>query len=142
MPFSGLTDEKPSDGYNTLEWLTTQPWCNGTIGTLGGFTDAGVGAAVTLTDGKALSVIGLVSVNQGAVTLTTTTGDLTIAGPVTTETLTIGSAAKVLETAAGDIDVNLVNVTAQTGIDLDSTSNSIQNVGADSTASGKNVITK
>ncbi len=36
LPFSGLTDERPNDGWNTLEWLGTQRWCSGTIGTLGG----------------------------------------------------------------------------------------------------------
>ena len=26
----------PEDGYDTIEWLTQQPWCNGRVGTIGG----------------------------------------------------------------------------------------------------------
>jgi len=32
--FSFLTQE-PADGYDTIEWMARQPWCNGKVGTLG-----------------------------------------------------------------------------------------------------------
>jgi len=32
--FSFLTQE-PEDGYDTVEWMARQPWCNGKVGTLG-----------------------------------------------------------------------------------------------------------
>ncbi|MGH7310753.1 MAG: CocE/NonD family hydrolase [Candidatus Rokuibacteriota bacterium] len=32
--FSFLTQE-PADGYDTIEWIAGQPWCNGKVGTLG-----------------------------------------------------------------------------------------------------------
>lgn len=35
LPFNAETDERPNDGWDTLEWLSTQAWCNRQIGTLG-----------------------------------------------------------------------------------------------------------
>jgi predicted acyl esterase len=36
QPFVGEGWAKHSDGYDTLEWIAKQPWCNGKIGTNGG----------------------------------------------------------------------------------------------------------
>jgi putative CocE/NonD family hydrolase len=36
LPFIGDAWGKLSDGYDTLEWIAAQPWCNGKIGTWGG----------------------------------------------------------------------------------------------------------
>lgn len=35
-PFAGDALGAPSDGHETLAWITKQPWCNGKIGTAGG----------------------------------------------------------------------------------------------------------
>jgi len=36
LPFVGDAWGKLNDGYDTLEWIAAQPWCNGKIGTWGG----------------------------------------------------------------------------------------------------------
>ncbi len=36
LPFIGDAWGKLNDGYDTLEWIAAQPWCNGKIGTWGG----------------------------------------------------------------------------------------------------------
>ncbi|HZP82973.1 MAG TPA: CocE/NonD family hydrolase [Chthonomonadaceae bacterium] len=36
LPFVGDLWEKHRDGYDTLEWIAKQPWCNGKIGSFGG----------------------------------------------------------------------------------------------------------
>ena len=36
LPFVGDGWAEHRDGYDTLEWVAAQPWCNGKIGTLGG----------------------------------------------------------------------------------------------------------
>lgn len=44
LPF----DAEATDGYDTIEWISNQPWCNGTIGTWGG-------SAATVTQFQMLS---------------------------------------------------------------------------------------
>jgi len=112
------------------------------IGTLGAFTDGTSGATFSFTDGQALSVTGPVTVASGSVSLTTTTGNINVAGPITTKTLTLVSAGQALETTSGAVKVTTINVTAKTGINLDSTSNLIGAIGTDKTNSGTNVIDK
>ena len=36
LPFEGDWSGKQQDGWDTIEWLVKQPWCNGKIGTMGG----------------------------------------------------------------------------------------------------------
>ena len=39
LPYQGDSDDPPNDGANTIEWLCTQDWCNGKIGTIGSDTE-------------------------------------------------------------------------------------------------------
>ncbi|MCD6352519.1 MAG: CocE/NonD family hydrolase, partial [Armatimonadetes bacterium] len=36
IPFIGCGWEKYRDGYDTVEWIASQPWCNGKVATYGG----------------------------------------------------------------------------------------------------------
>ena len=112
------------------------------VATLGNFANTGAGN-FSFVDGKALNVSGLVSVasTTGTLGLTTTSGNLTISGTLTGPTVTLTSAGEILEGTAGDVTAtNTLNVSAATGIDLNSTHNHIKKVGTRHTNSGPNVI--
>ncbi len=36
LPFDGCGWREHRDGYETVEWIAAQPWCNGKVGTFGG----------------------------------------------------------------------------------------------------------
>lgn len=40
VPFTVPHTGDAEDGYDSVEWLAGQPWCNGRVGTLGGSYDA------------------------------------------------------------------------------------------------------
>jgi fibronectin-binding autotransporter adhesin len=112
------------------------------IGRLLAFTNTGAGG-FALTDGKALTVTGAVNAGTDILSLTTTSGNLAIAstGILDANTVTLTAAAKATEATAGQIDTALINVTADTGIDLIG-NNDITTVGTDQTNSGPNTIVK
>ncbi|MGD0142967.1 MAG: filamentous hemagglutinin N-terminal domain-containing protein [Rhizomicrobium sp.] len=115
---------------------------NGTnlIGTLSGLSDSG--GAFSLIDGESLTTKGTIDAGDNSLTLQTTSGNIDIASMIEANTLTLESAGKAHERSDGAIDVGLLNVTAQTGIDLDSADNDIATIGTDTTASGPNKINK
>jgi filamentous hemagglutinin family protein len=71
------------------------------VGTLGPFSDTGIGntTGLSFTDGQALNTTGVVS-STGPLTLTTTTGGLTLGGDVTAagQTVTLASAGAITQT--------------------------------------------
>ena len=96
-----------------------------------------------LTDAQALSVVGTVDDTDqtGKINLVTTSGDLRIDGPGGLDASTVTLVSDQGEVAGkGAITTNLLNVTANTGIDLDGTNNDIGRIGTDQTNSGSNVI--
>ena len=88
------------------------------IANLGAFNSHG--ASFALTDSLSLDVTD--AVNAGILTLTT-----------------LGS---MTETGGGTIAASLLNISAGTGIDLDSAGNNIAAIGTDHTASGPNIVTR
>jgi hypothetical protein len=80
--------------------------------------------------------------NFGTGTFVIDGGNIDVDGAVQAKTLMLVSTGAVSESAAGALDVNKIDVTAQTGIDLDSDLNDITKIGTDTTASGPNMINK
>jgi len=112
------------------------------IATLSNFKNTGAGN-IALKNGKALTVSGAVSVASatGTLALTATTGNLTINGSLSGATDTLVSAGEILEGSSGAVTATkLLNVTAKTGIKLDSSHNHIAKVGTRKTNSGPNII--
>jgi filamentous hemagglutinin family protein len=106
------------------------------VTTLGAFTDTGGNFA--LTDGRSLTVLGTMNTGTKNLTLQTTSGDLVISGPIDGNTVTLGSAAGEVD-GTGAITARLLNVTADTGIDLTGP-NDITTIGTNSTNSGPDII--
>ena len=109
---------------------------------LGNFANTGTGN-FSFKNGKALVVSGAVSnaATNGVLALTTTAGNLTVDGSLTGATDTLVAAAEVLEGSAGSVTAKtILNTTAVTGINLDSTHNHIKKIGTRKTTSGTNVI--
>jgi len=50
LPFIGCGWGEIRDGYDTIEWIASQPWCNGKVGTAGG---SALGITQVLTAGAA-----------------------------------------------------------------------------------------
>ena len=111
------------------------------IGHLTGFDNGGTGD-FALTDGEALTVTGPLTVNSGAITLATTAGNLAVHGPVSAGAVTLDTAGRALESAAGAIDTGLLNVTAAAGIVLTSKLNAITTIGTNSPGTGPDKITQ
>ena len=89
--------------------------------------------AVTLTDGEALTVTGPVtSTNLGALILTTTTGDLTLAGNLVGPTI-LHSAGAIVQNS-GSIS-GALSGSAATTVNLIATTNSVSSVGSFSSGS-------
>ena len=112
------------------------------IGALSDFTNTGEGN-FALTNSQALTVAGAVSIasNTGVLSLATTAGNLTIDGSLTAPVVTLRTAGEALEGSDGSIvATGTLNVTAQTGIDLNSSLNYIHSVGTRQTKSGLNII--
>ena len=99
---------------------------------LDGFTDTGGNFA--LSDGQSLTVSGTVNTGKNNLSLQTTAGDLVVDGALDAGTLTLGST---LGQVYGDgaITVHLINVSANTGIDLNGP-NQIKKEGTVHTNSG------
>src|SRR5215469_703227 len=49
--------DDPADGYDTAAWIASQPWSDGTIGTLGGSYEGGTQYALALTHAPALKAM-------------------------------------------------------------------------------------
>ena len=105
------------------------------IATLSDFT---TGSLFSLTDGETLNVTGNVGSGIHALTLDVTSGDLDIAGSLTGGKVTLASASGAVQ-GAGVIDANVLNVTANTGIDLTG-ANHIKKIGVNHTNSGSDII--
>ena len=107
---------------------------------LGAFSTANHSFA--LSDARALTVDGAVDAGTGDLALTTTGAgnNLAINAHVTGHTINLTSGGKVTESSAGAVLAHLLNVSANTGITLTSTSNDITSVGTDHTNSGSNTI--
>jgi hypothetical protein len=73
------------------------------------------------------------------ISLETTNGDLVDSGALHANAVTLVSSLGEV-TGTGNIDATALYVTADTGIDLDGTSNNIKHVKTDTTNSGPNVI--
>ena len=105
------------------------------IADLGSF-DANDGNFI-LTNGQTLTVTG--SVGANVISLETTSGDLVDSGALHANVVTLGaSLGEVYGT--GNINTTDLFVTADTGIDLDGTTNNIKHVKTDTTNSGPNII--
>ncbi len=90
-----------------------------------------------LTNDQTLTVTGTVGAN--VISLNATSGDLVDSGALHANTVTlVSSLGEVYGT--GNINAMLLNVSADTGIDLDGTSNNIHRIGTRTTNSGPNVI--
>jgi filamentous hemagglutinin family protein len=106
------------------------------IQNLGEFTNTG--GNFSLTNNETLTVAGTLSTGSHGQTLQVTTGDLDITGGLTGGTITLGSTnGEVM--GAGTITANVLNVTANTGIDLTGP-NHINTIGTNHTNSGPDVI--
>ena len=109
------------------------------ITTLSNFTSGGT--AFNLSNSAGLTVTGTVKDTGGTITLTTTAGNLNVNGTLTAVTDSLVSAAKITEGTPGSVTATkILNVTANTGINLGSTHNHIKKVGTRKTNSGPNVI--
>jgi fibronectin-binding autotransporter adhesin len=106
------------------------------ITNLGSFTDTSGNFA--LTDHQSLTIDGTVNVGSGNLTLQTTSGSLIVSAALDGHALTLGSTTGEVE-GTGAITAALLNVTANTGIDLTG-ANEITALGTDQTNSGPNVI--
>jgi filamentous hemagglutinin family protein len=106
------------------------------ITNLGAFTNTG--GNFELTNAQGLTVAGTVNSGTRTLTLQTSTGDLDVNAALDGKTVTLGSTqGEVIGTGA--ITAHLINVTANTGIDLTG-ANDIAVLGTDQTNSGPNVI--
>ena len=90
-----------------------------------------------LTNNQTLTVTG--TVGAIGISLDTTTGDLVDSGALHANEMTLTSLLGEIY-GTGNINATVLNVTADTGIDLDGTSNNIEHVKTDTTNSGSNVI--
>ena len=86
------------------------------ITTIGSFANSGSGN-IGFTNAETLTVAGPVNAGAGNLTLAATTGNLLINGTINGQTVTLGSALGSV-TGTGSITAALLNVTANTGIDL------------------------
>jgi len=105
------------------------------IGGLGNFTASG---NLSLTDEEALTIGGTVNTGTKSQTIQVTSGNLDLTGTLDGGTITLGSSTSEVY-GAGKITASLLNVTANTGIDLTG-DNDIKTIGTDTTNSGPNVI--
>jgi filamentous hemagglutinin family protein len=101
------------------------------------------GGAFALTDDNALKVDG--TVNAGSHTLDLTTigenHNLAIDAEIEGGTIDLVTTGEATESSAGAIDTKLLNVTADTGIDLTSKKNDITKLGTHKTNKGPNKVT-
>jgi hypothetical protein len=101
---------------------------------------------LSFDDTQALDVTGNIqaTASNATLSLTTTNGNLHVTGTgiLSAATVSLNTAGEALEDASGQIDTNLINVTANTGIDLIGTANDIVAIGIDTTTSGPNVINR
>jgi hypothetical protein len=107
------------------------------IGALGSFANSGSGN-IGLTNAETLTVSGPINAGSGNLSLTTSSGNLLINGPVEGNTVTLGSTQGSV-TGSGAITATLLNVTANTGIDLTG-QNDITAIGTNQTNSGPDFI--
>jgi hypothetical protein len=104
------------------------------IASLGNFT----GSNFSLIDEEALTVSGTLNTRTHTQSIQVTNGDLDLTGALRGSTVTLGSSTGEVY-GAGTITANVLNVTANTGIDLTGP-NDIGMIGTDTTNSGPNVI--
>lgn len=52
-----LFRDDPADGYDTAAWIASQPWSDGTIGTIGGSYDGGTQHALAMANPSALKAM-------------------------------------------------------------------------------------
>ena len=104
---------------------------------LGDFSDTG--GNFFLTDGQTLTVTGSVNAGTKGLTLQTTSGDLVIDGSLQGLAVTLGSSLGQVY-GTGAITAGVLNVSADTGIDLDGANNTIRRIGTNTTNSGSDVI--
>jgi hypothetical protein len=99
--------------------------------------------AFNLTDDHGLTVDGQVKAGTAAINLTTVGKKHNIAfdSELTGGTVTLVTTGEAMESGAGAITASLLNVTANRGIDLTSSSNKIKKLGTDSTKKGPNKLT-
>jgi hypothetical protein len=111
-----------------------------TITDLAAFTS---GSAFELTDDHALKVDG--TVNAGTHTLDLTTvgknHNLAIDAKLEGGTINLATTGEATESSAGEIEAKLLNVTADTGIDLTSKKNKVKKLGTHKTKKGPNKVT-
>jgi hypothetical protein len=111
-----------------------------TITDLGEFSSGG---AFELTDDHALKVDG--TVNAGSHTLDLKTvgknHNLAIDAKIEGATINLATTGEATESKAGAIDAKLLNVAADTGIDLTSKKNKIKKLGTHKTKKGPNKVT-
>jgi filamentous hemagglutinin family protein len=109
------------------------------ITTIDSFANSGSGN-IGLTNAQTLTVSGPVNAGSGNLTLATTSGNLAITGTVEGNTVTLGSTLGSV-TGSGPITASLLNVTANTGIDLTG-ANDIAAIGTNETNSGPDFINR
>jgi filamentous hemagglutinin family protein len=99
--------------------------------------------AFALTDDHALTVDGKVNAGTGTLDLTTVGNnhDLAIEAAITAGTINLVTTGEATETSKGAITAKLLNVTADTGIDLTSKANKIKKLGTHKTKKGPNKVT-
>jgi hypothetical protein len=99
--------------------------------------------AFSLTDDHGLTTDGTVNAGTAALKLTTTGSghNLAIDSAITGGTVTFVTTGGATEDSSGAITASLLNVTADTGIELTSTKNKIKKLGTDKTTSGPNKVT-
>jgi hypothetical protein len=99
--------------------------------------------AFELTDDHALTVDGTVTAGTGTLDLTTTgtKHNLAIDSAITGGTINLVTTGEATETSAATITASLLNVTADTGIELTSAKNKIKKLGTDKTKTGPNKVT-
>jgi hypothetical protein len=113
-----------------------------TVTDLGAFSTGG-NHAFEFKDNSALTVDGAVNAGTGILDLTTlgSGNNLAIDSTITGSTINLVTAGEAKESSAGAIVAStILNVTASTGIDLNSSKNKIKKVGTDHTGSGPNKI--
>ncbi len=104
---------------------------------LGAFTNTG--GNFYLTNAQTLTVDGTVNAGSKVMSLKATSGDLNINDTLDAGNLTLVSSLGEVD-GTGAITANVINVTADTGINLDGTNNDIRRIGTNSTNSGPDVI--
>ncbi|MGA9796342.1 MAG: GLUG motif-containing protein [Rhizomicrobium sp.] len=108
---------------------------------LGAFSTAG--HAFDLTDNHGLTVSGALKAGTAAINLTTVgkKHNLSIDSSVIGGTVSFLTTGEATESSAGAITASLLNVSANTGIDLASSGNKIKKLGTDTTEEGPNKVT-